>query len=108
MAAHVFATTDPLDGAAVASVEPDPFAPDVTIWPEPPEWLFPSIMVLVVVTAIAIVVLGVLWIKSVRVQRAEAASKPKTEWVDLSKLDKKGRWEDTDHNPRAGGIERKD
>src|SRR6187402_1922 len=108
MTARVPATTDPLDAEVGATVEPDPFAPDVTIWPEPPEWLFPSIMVLVVVTVIAMIVLAVLWIKSVRVQRAEAAQKPKTEWVDLSKLDKKGRWEDSDHNPRAGGIERKD
>ena len=108
MFVRVPAITDPVDGAVVETVEPDPFAPDVTIWPEPPEWLFPSIMVLVVLTAIAMVVLAVLWIKSVRVQRQEAAEKPKTDWVDLSKLDKKGRWEDTDHNPRAGGIERKD
>ena len=108
MFALVPATADPLVPSVVESTEPDPFAPDVTIWPEPPEWLFPAIMVLVALTVITVVVLAVLWIKSVRVQRAEAASKPKTEWVDLSKLDKKGRWEDTDHNPRAGGIERKD
>ena len=107
MTAAVHTTTDP-DGPVVATVEPDPFAPDVTMWPEPPDWLFPAIIVLVVVTAITITVLAVLWIKSVRVQRAEAAQRPKTEWVDLSKLDKKGRWEDSDHNPRAGGIDRKD
>ena len=55
MTARVPATTDPLDAEVGATVEPDPFAPDVTIWPEPPEWLFPSIMVLVVVTVIAMI-----------------------------------------------------
>jgi hypothetical protein len=102
------AVPDPegFDPTLQPTTEPDPFNPDVANWPPPPPWLFPAVMVLLaIVVLVALVLLG-MWIKSVRVARAERAAKPPTQWVDLSKLDKKGRWEDQDHNPRAGGIDR--
>lgn len=72
----------------------DPFNPDVTIWPEAPDWLFPTVMVATGVVVAIVIVLIVMWRKSVTVQRAEREAKGPTQWVDLSKLDKKGRWED--------------
>lgn len=72
----------------------DPFAPDPTMWPEAPAWLFPSVMVLVGLVVAGIIVMLVLWRRSVVLERRERAQRPPTEWVDLSKLDKKGRWED--------------
>lgn len=88
------------------TTEPDPFNPDVSIWPPPPPWLFPTVMVLLVIASIVVVVLLAMWFKAARVARAERAARQPKEWVDLSKLDKKGRWEDRDDNPRAGGIDR--
>jgi hypothetical protein len=76
------------------TTEPDPFNPDVTIWPDAPGWLFPTVMVFTGLVVAAVVVLLVMWRKSVSVQRAEREAKGPTQWVDLSKLDKKGRWED--------------
>jgi hypothetical protein len=72
----------------------DPFAPDVTIWPDAPDWLFPLVMVLVAIVALVIAVLIVLWRRSILIERREREAKGPTQWVDLSKLDKKGRWED--------------
>jgi hypothetical protein len=89
-----------LGGATVLSppptptTEPDPFNPDVTIWPEAPDWLFPTVMVFTGLIIAAVVVLLVMWRKSVTVQRAEREAKGPTKWIDLSKLDKKGRWDD--------------
>ena len=76
------------------TTEPDPFNPDVTIWPEAPDWLFPTVMVFTGLIIAAVVVLLVMWRKSVTVQRAEREAKGPTKWIDLSKLDKKGRWDD--------------
>jgi hypothetical protein len=76
------------------TTEPDPFAPDVSMWPEAPPWLFPTTMVILAVLAVVVVVMLGLWIKAVRVQRAERAARQPEVWVDLSKLDKKGRWKD--------------
>ena len=72
----------------------DPFAPDVTIWPKAPDWLFPTVMVLLVIVALAVAVLIVLWRRSVVIVKREREAKGPTQWVDLSKLDKKGHWED--------------
>ena len=80
-----------------ASYAPDPFAPDPTIWPEAPSWLFPSVMTAAGVVLVAITVLLVLWRRSIVIERRARAARPTTEWVDLSKLNKRGRWED--HGP---------
>jgi len=72
----------------------DPFYLDPTIWPDAPDWLFPAVMVFTGLVVAAVVVLLVMWRKSVTVQRAERDAQGPTQWVDLSKLDKKGRWED--------------
>ena len=40
------------------------------------------------------IVLVVMWRKSVVIAKREREAKGPTEWVDLSKLDKKGSWED--------------
>jgi hypothetical protein len=81
------------------TTEPDPFNPDVTIWPDAPDWLFPTVMVFTGIIIAAVVVLMVMWRKSVTVQRAEREAKGPTEWIDLSKLDKKGRWNDDETRP---------
>ena len=91
-----------LVGVALAGVgptvpptgDPDPFAPDVSIWPEAPSWLFPTTMVILAVLTVVVAVLLGLWIKSVRIQKAERAAREPEIWVDLSRLDKKGRWKD--------------
>jgi hypothetical protein len=83
-----------LPSPSPTATEPDPFNPDVTIWPDAPGWLFPTVMVFTGLVVAAVVVLLVMWRKSVSVQRAEREAKGPTQWVDLSKLDKKGRWED--------------
>lgn len=88
------------------TAEPDPFNPDVSIWPPPPPWLFPTVMALLAIVAVVVIVLLAMWVRAVRVARAERAARAPKEWVDLSKLDRKGRWEDLDDNPRAGGIDR--
>ena len=72
----------------------DPFNPDVTIWPEAPGWLFPTVMVALVIVIGVVVTLLVMWRKSVVYEKQQRAAKGPTEWVDLSKLDKKGHWED--------------
>jgi len=72
----------------------DPFNPDVTIWPEAPGWLFPTIMVALVVMAVIVITLVVMWRRSVVITNREREAKGPTQWVDLSKLDKKGHWED--------------
>ena len=77
----------------------DPFNPDVTIFPPAPGWLFPTVMVFTGIIIAAVVVLMVMWRKSVTVQRAEREAKGPTEWIDLSKLDKKGRWNDDETRP---------
>ena len=86
----------------------DPFAPDPTIWPEAPGWLFPMIMVGLVLVTIAVVALLIMWRKSVLVEREIRAERGPTEWIDLSKLDKKGRWEDQDPTPDPNAIEEPD
>lgn len=88
------------------STEPDPFNLDPSIWPEAPGWLFPTVMTALALALIVVAVLIGMWIKAVRYERVQRAAAPPKEWVDLSKLDKKGRWEDLDDNPRTGGIER--
>jgi hypothetical protein len=89
-----------LAGALSPSPSPvysdDPFNPDVTIWPEAPSWLFPTVMIATAVVVAAVVVLIVMWRKSVVYTRKEQAAKGPTEWIDLSKLDKKGHWSDDD------------
>ena len=87
-----------LGGATSPSPSPsysnDPFAPDVSIWPEAPAWLFPMVMVFLVIVAIAIAVLIVMWRRSIVLEKRERAAKGPTQWVDLTKLDKRGNWED--------------
>lgn len=84
-----------IDGPTIAPTgDPDPFAPDVSIWPEAPSWLFPTTMVVLGVLLVVVVVMLGMWAKAVRIQRAERAARAPQEWVDLSKLDKKGRWKD--------------
>ena len=92
-----------LGGATVGEVtapspnpSPDPFNPDLTIWPEAPGWLFPTVMVFAAIVVVAVIVLLVMWRKSVIYARQEKAAKGPTDWIDLSKLDKKGRWEADD------------
>jgi len=77
----------------------DPFAPDPTIWPDAPGWLFPAVMTVFVIVAIAAVVLLYMWRRALRYEREERAAKGPTEWVDLSKLDRKGRWDDEGQTP---------
>jgi len=72
----------------------DPFNPDVTIWPEAPSWLFPAVMIMLVVVGLVVITLIIMWRRSVMYEREAKAAKGPTEWIDLSKLDKKGRWED--------------
>jgi hypothetical protein len=72
----------------------DPFNPDVTIWPEAPDWLFPAVMIALAISVAVVVTLIVLWRKAVVEQRKEREAQGPTQWVDLSKLDKKGHWED--------------
>jgi len=80
----------------------DPFYLDPTIWPEAPGWLFPSIMVLLAVVATGVVVLLVMWRRSVQFDKAQREAREPTEWVDLSKLDKGGRWADEEStDPRT-------
>ncbi|MGC4174229.1 hypothetical protein [Demequina sp.] len=74
----------------------DPFNPDVTIWPEAPDWLFPAVMIATGVVVAVVIVLIVMWRKSVIAERQAKEAKGPTEWVDLSKLDKKGRWAEDD------------
>lgn len=87
-----------LGGAIEPSPEPvysnDPFNPDVSIWPEAPSWLFPAVMIMLVVVALVVIALLIMWRRSVMYEREAKAAKGPTQWVDLSKLDKKGRWED--------------
>jgi len=83
-----------IDPSPLPSYSNDPFNPDVTIWPEAPGWLFPAVMIAAGVCAAVIVALIVMWRRAVVVQRHEREAKGPTQWVDLSKLDKKGRWED--------------
>jgi hypothetical protein len=79
----------------------DPFAPDPTIFPPAPDWLFPATMVLLGVIIVVVLILLYGWYKSVQYNKAEQAARPPTEWVDLSKLGKKGRWADaSDDGPR--------
>ena len=84
----------------------NPFYLDPTIWPEAPDWLFPTVVVATGLAVAAVVVLIVMWSKSIAVARAEKAAKGPTEWVDLSKLDKKGRWED--NGPSSDNPDRTD
>lgn len=72
----------------------DPFAPDPTIWPEAPSWLFPTVMTFFAIVLVGVIVLVVMWRKSVRLDREAREARQPTEWVDLSKLDKRGRWDD--------------
>lgn len=94
-----------LGGSVSPSPEPsysnDPFNPDVTIWPPAPDWLFPTVMIALAIVAIVVIALVVMWRKSVVVARQEKAAKGPTQWVDLSKLDKKGHWED--EGPKLDG-----
>lgn len=94
-----------LGDVATPSPEPsysnDPFAPDVTIWPEAPGWLFPAVMVGVVIVVTVVVVLLVMWRRAVVFEKQQRAAQGPTEWVDLSKLDKRGNWED--HTPEFDG-----
>lgn len=77
----------------------DPFAPDPTVWPEAPGWLFPAVMTAFAIVAIAALVLLYMWLRSVRYEREAKAAKGPTQWVDLSKLDRTGHWEDDDPTP---------
>jgi hypothetical protein len=72
----------------------DPFNPDVTIWPEAPGWLFPAVMTAFVIVALVVLILIIMWRRSVVYERREREAKGPTQWVDLSKLDRKGRWEE--------------
>ena len=64
-----------LGGATVLSppptptTEPDPFNPDVTIWPEAPDWLFPTVMVFTGLIIAAVVVLLERLIQALRLLR---------------------------------------
>lgn len=91
------------------TVSNDPFNPDVTIWPEAPGWLFPTVMVALVIVIAVVIALLVMWRKSVVFEKRQREAKGPTEWVDLSKLDKKGRWEDQEptlDNPDADSREK--
>ena len=89
-----------LGGATAPSpnASPDPFNPDYTIRPEAPAWLFPAVMIAAAVLLVVVIVLLVMWRKSVIYAREEKAAKGPTQWIDLSKLDKKGHW-DEDQGP---------
>jgi hypothetical protein len=82
-----------IDPSPQPSISNDPFAPDVTIWPEAPEWLFPSVMTALAVAVAVVVVLLVMWRRAVVYQRLQREQMPPTDWVDLSKLKRGGRWE---------------
>ena len=79
---------------------PDPFAPDPTIFPPPPPWLFPATMVLLAIATVVVLILLYGWWKSIQLSKAERASQPTKDWVDLSQLNKKGRWRDETDQPR--------
>jgi hypothetical protein len=85
-------------GAVAPTPEPtysnDPFNPDVSIWPEAPGWLFPAVMVALVVACLVVVTLIVMWRRSVVIERRAREAKGPTKWVDLTKLDKRGHWEE--------------
>jgi len=51
-------------------------------------------MVALALAALVVITLLVMWRKSVVYEKREREAKGPTEWIDLSKLDKKGRWED--------------
>lgn len=89
-----------------ATVPADPFALDPSMWPEAPDWLFHAVIATFAVSALVLTVLLVLWLKASREDRRALQARQPKEWVDLTQLDKKGRWADRDENPRAGGIER--
>jgi hypothetical protein len=103
--ASVFVAAPAAAGAAAPEPSPsysnDPFAPDVSIWPEAPSWLFPAVMTLLGIAGMVMVVLLYMWFKSVQMSKAEREALPKQEWVDLSKLDKGGRWRDEADQPPA-------
>jgi len=72
----------------------DPFNPDVTIWPEAPDWLFPAVMIMLGVVALVVITLVIMWRRSVLYERAAKGALGPSVWFDLSQLDKKGRWAD--------------
>ena len=78
---------------------PDPFAPDPSLWPEPPPWLFPAVMIGTGILVLIVLVLISMWWRSIQVMKAEQAVKPETQWVDLSQLNRRGRWRDEADQP---------
>ena len=89
----------PVSPTPEPSYSNDPFNPDVSIWPEAPSWLFPAVMVGLVIICIAVIVLLAMWRKSLAMEKQEREAKGPTDWIDLSKLDKKGRWQEDDATP---------
>ena len=60
-------------------------------------------MTLLAAAGMVVAILLYMWRKSIVIEREERAKKPPVEWVDLSKLQKGGRWADeesTDPHPR--------
>jgi hypothetical protein len=87
---------------------PDPFAPDPTIFPPPPPWLFPAVMVLLAIGVLVVLILLYAWYKSIQVAKVEREALPKKDWVDLSQLGIRGRWEDEGDRPSSRNRARSD
>ena len=81
-----------------STAEPDPFNPDVSIWPPPPPWLFPTTMTLLGIAAAVVIVLVIMWVRASAISRNEAAARAPKEWIDISDLGSKGRWNDKDES----------
>lgn len=84
---------------AVPNPTPDPFAPDPTIFPEAPPWLFPLTMVLLAIAVMVVLVLLYMWNKANQFTRAERERLRNKDWIDLSLLDKTGRWREQADSP---------
>lgn len=87
---------EPFPLPAQDPLAPDPFAPDPTVWPPAPDWLAPTVFTVLGVAVLAVVVLLVLWRRSIVMERRRRAEEQAQEWVDLSKLDRKGNWREDD------------
>lgn len=73
-----------------ASAPPDPFNPDVTIFPDPPGWLFPAVMVVFGIGLSVVVVMLVMW-SMARKKAAALGPAPRKDWVDLNEVDAEAR-----------------
>ena len=76
------------DECASPSPYDDPYSvlPDPDEWPEPPEWMFTAVYVIIAIMAVAVVIVIVAALLTWRRRTGEVRARQPKEWVDLADL----------------------